>query len=470
VELYFADWSSVAQLGIAGLNRPESPAVTDATPIIVDDTMRPVEPLCGFLRMYSENVSENSVKAYARDILRFAKFLNESGSTVLQAKRSDLVGYRENRLSSGLSMRSWARELVPIRVLFQYLLETGQRTDLPWIRVGSRSLVNPKLTKTDLDVRALSHEQWLAFRNIGLGGELPSGQIDNAYRGRCTVRNTAAAEFALTTGMRLREWSTVLDFEVPASANAVNLALQSCAKNGRFRRVYVPVSTVQLLDTYRRTEREAAVRRAQKLLRQQLAQLAVATDIDISAGRITYTLEGRSHRSKLAVIPPKVRRILVKTAEDGWIEPLSLFIGNTGKPPSLRRWHEYFKCANDRLASMGFGPPAVPDAVTTHDLRHTFAVVMLRGLQEIAARIEASRPRTGTGTISEHIIHNPLLTLQRLLGHASPSSTMVYLRYIDDSDELIQRAFESWSESERDYASYVLEQIEREKDYERPLR
>lgn len=54
----------------------------------------------------------------------------------------------------------------------------------------------------------------------------------------------------------------------------------------------------------------------------------------------------------------------------------------------------------------------------------------------------------------------PLLTLQRLLGHASPSTTMVYLRYVDESDELIQRAFESWSDNERDYASYVLAQIE----------
>ena len=87
---------------------------------------------------------------------------------------------------------------------------------------------------------------------------------------------------------------------------------------------------------------------------------------------------------------------------------------------------------------------------------------MLRGLQEAAAKIEATRPRTGTGTISEHIVHNPLLTLQRLLGHASPATTMIYLRYIDESDELIQRAFESWADSERDYASYVMEQIGQE--------
>ena len=99
-------------------------------------------------------------------------------------------------------------------------------------------------------------------------------------------------------------------------------------------------------------------------------------------------------------------------------------------------------------------------AVTPHDLRHTFAIVMLRSLQARAAQFEYARPKHGVGTLSEHIVHNPLLTLQRLLGHASPSTTMEYLRFVDESDALIQAAFESWSDSERDYASYVLEQLE----------
>lgn len=89
-------------------------------------------------------------------------------------------------------------------------------------------------------------------------------------------------------------------------------------------------------------------------------------------------------------------------------------------------------------------------------------MVMLRSLQRRAAQFEKRRNRTGIGTISEHIVHNPLLTLQRLLGHASPSTTMIYLRYVDESDELIQRAFESWSDNTRDYAAYVLDELERE--------
>lgn len=462
MDLYFADWQGAEKLGMADIDLPRVREVPDRTPIIVDSGMRPVEPLCTFLRMYSETVSQNSIYAYAIDTIRFTRFLHENNTDVLAASRADLLRYRKERLASGLSKRSWSRELVVIRALFRYLFETGQRADLPWIRVGSRSLVTPKITETELDVRALSHEQWTAFKNIGMGGELPTGELDPSYRGRCTVRNTCAAELALTTGMRLNEWRTLLEIEVPPNDHAVSLPLAACAKNGRFRRVYVPLSTVEIVNLYRETERKSAVRRAQPLLRKRLPSLAIAEKIDTSAGKIAYSYEGHSHRKKFADIPADIRSILVKQGPDGWIEPLSLFLGNTGRPPSARRWHQYFHDANERLAAFGFGPPKMPAAVTTHDLRHTFAVVMLRGLQEIAAKIEATRPRTGTGTISEHIVHNPLLTLQRLLGHASPATTMIYLRYIDESDDLIQRAFESWADSKRDYASHVMEQIGRE--------
>jgi len=235
--------------------------------------------------------------------------------------------------------------------------------------------------------------------------------------------------------------------------------LEACAKNGRRRRVYVPASTVQTVELYRNTERKSLVRKAQASLRRKLPNMAVVHDVDLPAGKLVYTLNGDERRDEFATIPPETRRVLVKVTPGG-IEPLSLFVGRGGVPPSQRRWHQYFEEANDRLANFEGQVPMMSVAVTPHDLRHTFAVVMLRSLQARAAQLERSRPKHGFGTISEHIIHNPLLTLQRLLGHASPSTTMVYLRYVDESDELIQRAFESWSDNERDYASYVLAQIE----------
>ena len=53
---------------------------------------------------------------------------------VLDVTETDLVAYRKRRLESGISTRSWARQLVVIRALFGYLFETGQRNSLPWVK------------------------------------------------------------------------------------------------------------------------------------------------------------------------------------------------------------------------------------------------------------------------------------------------------------------------------------------------
>lgn len=460
MELYYADWNLVRDDEYDALDAGGSPIVQDGTPIIVDDSMRPMEPWCTFLRLYSQNLRKNSIYAYARDALEFGRFVDARGVGVLDVCERDLVAFRKHRLGEGVSARSWSRHLVVIRALFTYLYETGQRDSLPWIQVGSRSVVTPRTPRTEMDVRALSHAQWLALRDIGFGGELPLGELDRSYRGQSTVRNVCAVDLALTTGMRLTEWSTLLDAEIPSSDGGASLVLEACAKNARRRRVYIPSSTVKAVDLYRGTERKSLVRKAQNALQRKLPTLAVVSHIDAAAGKITYRHHGLDKREEFAVVPPDVRRLLVRIDEAGSIEPLSLFVGKGGHPPSQRRWHQYFEDANDRLAMFANATPTMPPAVTPHDLRHTFAVVMLRSLQRRAAQFEQSRRRTGLGTISEHIVHNPLLTLQRLLGHASPSTTMVYLRYVDESDELIQRAFDSWSDNTRDYASYVLDELE----------
>ena len=459
MELYYAVWDLAAKDHCDGLDLGNLAIVQDGTPIIVDGEMRPLEPWCTFLRLYSQNLRPNSVHAYARDALEFGRFLDARGVAVLDVCEHDLVAFRECRRNDGVSARSWSRHLVVIRALFGYLYETGQRDSLPWIQVGSRSVVTPRTPRTDMDVRALSHAQWLTLRNIGFGGELPSGELDPSYRGQSTVRNVCAVDLALTSGMRLTEWSTLLDVEVPSSDSGASLVLEACAKNGRRRRVYIPAATIKAVELYRGTERKSLVRKAQNALQRKLPALAVVTHVDRPAGKLTYRHKGVDKRVEFAAIAPDVRRLLVRVDEAGTIEPMSLFVGRGGHPPSQRRWHQYFEYANDRIARFG-STPTMPPAITPHDLRHTFAVVMLRSLQRRAAQFEQGRARTGFGTISEHIVHNPLLTLQRLLGHASPSTTMVYLRYVDESDALIQRAFESWGDDTHDYATYILDELE----------
>jgi site-specific recombinase XerD len=118
------------------------------------------------LRLYCQNLRRHSIHAYARDALEFGRFLEARGVGVLDVSEPDLVAYRTVRLDAGISQRSWARQLVVVRALFTFLFETGRRDSLPWIQVGSRSVVTPRIPHTEMDVRALSRTQWIALLHL----------------------------------------------------------------------------------------------------------------------------------------------------------------------------------------------------------------------------------------------------------------------------------------------------------------
>lgn len=110
------------------------------------------------------------------DTLEFGRFLESTRRWDAQCVGRDPVAYRAHRFTLGASPRSWARQPVFVRAFFTYRYETGSRSTLPWIRVGNRSVVTPRIPQTEMDVRALSHAQWIALRNIGFGGQLPTGE------------------------------------------------------------------------------------------------------------------------------------------------------------------------------------------------------------------------------------------------------------------------------------------------------
>jgi hypothetical protein len=97
-------------------------------------------------------------------------------------------------------------------------------------------------------------EQYLYFRDVGMGGHLPSGGVDAAFRGWNPHRGRAGLELALLTGMRLQEWSTVLlpelGLEAAGRRGPVEFELQACAKYEMQRRVYVPAAALAMVDTY----------------------------------------------------------------------------------------------------------------------------------------------------------------------------------------------------------------------------
>src|SRR5699024_4345559 len=370
----------------------------------------------------------------------------------------DLSDYRDYRLGQGISHRTWQRETVILRAFFNYLVEQGLLSKTPWQQIGRYSVVKPRPISYEMDVRALTHDQWKQFKNVGLGGQLPDGLMDMSFRGRSVQRDTTAAELAITTGLRLQEWRTLLQVElIQTDGEGASVVLESTTKGQHRRTIYIPSKTTNDINLYVNTERKRVVRNAQKWLSRHSEGLALVNNIEQNTGKISYAYRGRSYRKQYFQITIQHRAVLVEH-RDSHIEPLSLFVGTTGKPPSQRSWHNTFAQANRRLQHFTGTSHYTGRPISPHDLRHTFAVVLLQHLQLRA--LQNSRPgRAGHGTLSEHIISNPLLTVQRLLRHANTSTSMIYLRYLEEADALIQRAFDAWGDPLKDYSDYVIDHI-----------
>lgn len=143
-------------------------------------------------------------------------------------------------------------------------------------------------------------------------GCLPDDRADRGFRGRAPLRNSAAAEPAVTTGMRLR-----------------------CLP----RDVQVQDATLRELDLYRRTERAAVVKGSARTLRRHRAELFVVDDVDTRQMRLGGILHGRRRSFRIAEMDAGLRRIMVIEGERG-LESMALFVGRGGRMPSKQRWEQ----------------------------------------------------------------------------------------------------------------------------------
>ena len=430
-------------------------------PILLDDRWRPVEPWLTYFRIVAASTDPATLRAYAYDARRFASFLATRQTDVIHASSDDIVAFREWRLSGSerpVSPATWRRDVVVIRGIYQLLTQTGQIQREPWITIGRSSPLRMRW-RSEPDIRPLTQAQWRTFLDVGLGGRTAAGDLDESWRGTTSLRSKAGAQLAVTTGMRLGEFSTLLDAEVPSpTGTGISVLLEACAKYQKRRRVHVPLTALRAVDLYRQTERRAVVRASVASLWRRRSELFIVDEIDVSAGVLRGRVNGRRSRWRLHQLPPHLRRIAVIERDHG-LEALGLFVGRGGLPISRRQWHATFEAASGRALRLAQDEMGGRRArITPHDLRHTFAVVLLKSLTNVALAREAERRagNVGPATLSEHIAINPRLTVQRLLGHSNPATTMVYLRYIEDTDALIQDVFESWSDEGMTYADAVL--------------
>ncbi|WP_166784486.1 site-specific integrase [Cryobacterium sp. TMT1-2-1] len=386
----------------------------------------------------------STLRQYAYVTLRLARFLELLSIDLTAVTESHLANYRESRTTNGprpISAVSWKVEAVAIRVLFTYLVDAQVIDRLPWISHGNRDVLRQPV-RTQPNVRHLSEREWHIFSSVGLQGRLADGGADITFRGQLAMRNAIGAQVALTTGMRLNEFHSLLLCEIGADEQGdfgSHVTLQACAKGGRERSVYIPPRVLARLGLYIATERQAMLAGSSRLKTSSRASLFVVDSQCPHGTWLSGELDGVRIRRTVKAMKPALRVRTFRDTGDG-LEPMSLFVNFSGRMPSKDSWHRAFREASARM-SFVLGPTRSTRPITPHMLRHTFATTMLKNLEQT----------DGTRKVSL----DPIVEVQRMLGHASLATTSIYLGAQNELSDEVEAAFASWTEESQDYGSLI---------------
>ncbi|MEU1379492.1 hypothetical protein [Streptomyces albidoflavus] len=444
----------------------ERRGVLDGTPVYLDEeSQMPVPPLCEYGRYLSTALLDPStLKEYGRVISRLDGHLVALGSDVLSATETDLVsfrGHRTQRQKKPVGGSVWSRESFVLADFYGFLVDRKILPNRPMrVAARGRNALAPR-ARAGMDIRHLTFDQYRYFRDVGLGGQLPDAQVDRTFRGWSPLRGRAGSDIALGSGMRWREWATVLLPEIGMwpgmPSGGAEFLLQACAKYGKARSIYVSEDAVASADLFCVLERPDIVSRAARTLERKARDLFVVGEVDVAGGRVKGVLDGVVREYEMSAMDAKLRRITVFEGEFG-LEALTLFVCRGGLMPGADAWKSYRHRAWGRMTALADrATPLLPARRWRwHDLRHTYALRLLTYLENLMDGEEPdlkARRRRHRSYLTGHIRHNPLLIVSRRLGHASPATTYEYLQYTDDLINEFESAFSGWvGDGEATYA------------------
>jgi site-specific recombinase XerD len=473
-QLYFTDLVAlrrsvtvggvVHKLSAAAIAAAESFGLVDGMPFILGRDGSYDHQLNRFFRVCPTMGvrSQNSLRAYALDILVWLRFLTErrEGKSLWLADRDDIAAFHAARRLSKpphcVSAASWNRAVAALDKLYRWAVDEKLIATAPftyrqfWSRSrnsGATLTVSANCAKEsgarNGDMRFLDLARYLQFRDIGLRGRLPDGHEDPTWCGRNGERNALFAELLITTGLRLQEGSSLLTSELPTSGAPDDPTLRSCsfrlaaatAKGGKGRNIRLPLRLVKRLHGYIDLERANAVTRYQ------------ARDGTDRIGR-PILVTGHDRRSVVIDDSAGATRINVdalapveraKLVHEGGLAPVSLWLTEGGLPMPMAAWEAVFRRASTRCQRFG-----IDLHVTPHMLRHSFAVHMLTLLLRGQIASVLDNRSDSVSPAYRRLIGDPLLKLQRLMGHSRIESTYIYLDHLDESQGLVDAAVAQW--------------------------
>jgi len=269
-------------------------------------------------------------------------------------------------------------------------------------------------------------------RHFGNADHCPRARRTDGRSATLTNPDTAVAY------IRLTEWASVLDVELPSTTQGrfprAWLAA-ACAKGGRHGRVYrIPRGVLSAVSAYldpAEGSRQLAIGRAQRLGRyDSLHALRIVTGYNPRSRVLHLAGDSGGKPVSVDVLGPDERRLLFRRTPQG-LEPLAVWLTPGGLPKKAHGWEDTFQAANARVqdaweAAGGTHGEAELWA-RPHMCRHSFAlkwfsilsVVWEHRLEGFTAE-EVKDLRDTFGDL--------WFQLATLMGHADPATTRdIYL-------------------------------------------
>ncbi|WP_375337409.1 hypothetical protein [Rhizobium bangladeshense] len=204
-------------------------------------------------------------------------------------------------------------------------------------------------------------------------------------------------------------------------------------KGDRGRQILVPARLLEQVRAYIDVERALAVAKFQQRSAWQSIYRPIFVHRERYAARLRLCDGGDIAVDLLG--PEERGRIIVCDSDGTPSEPAPLWLSEIGMPVQPNSWEVIFARASSRCRSFGFDI-----SISPHQLRHTFAVHMLAML--IQHRLRDATLPSGPMEGYRQVLGDPLQQVQRLLGHASLTTTYIYLDHIATRADTVDAAVE----------------------------
>lgn len=357
-------------------------------PFLLGPDGRPDARVNAFFSSYPMTARDRGTwRKYAYALGLWLNFLAVRGRSWPQALPADVEAFKFWRMADPANPRRVAAgtfkgDLVVLNVFYDWAARhhgVVSPVEMREVRAPAVRGSVEEIAAGPVGIRS-RHVKWFTpagyrrWRDIGLSGFGLDGLEDPRWRGRGEQRDAAFADGLFETGLRLSEWASVLDVELPGDdpdrAFTTRWLADACAKGGLGRRYWLPRPALVGVLSYTEGSRARAVRRAQQQGRYARVPGVLVVEKVFANRRLSVRdVSGAVSSVSLDVLDPQMRQRLFREGEYG-LEPLAVWLNEDGLPRAPHGWQHTFTEANARITALGLDG----FACSAHRLRHSFAL------------------------------------------------------------------------------------------------